>query len=49
MIKGFHLMISLFAEHKQTDLVVDVNSFDFVGVGYYKFEDEHDIISFVEI
>ena len=49
MMKGFHLMVSLFAEDEESDLVIGVDVVNAVDVWCYKFEDKHDVVSFIEI
>ena len=49
VMKSFHLMVSLFAKDEESDFVVGVNVVNAVDVRRYKLEDEHDVVSFVEV
>ena len=49
LMEGLHLMIGLFAEDEERYLVVGFDGHEIVDVGRNKFEDEHDIVSFVKI
>lgn len=46
-MKLSHLMVSLFAENEESDLMVGIDIEKVVDVRSYKLEDEHDIIPFI--
>lgn len=49
LVEGSHLMICLFAEDEESDLVVGLDVHEVVDVGGDELEDEHDVVSFVEV
>lgn len=50
MVECFYLMIGLLAQNEQGNLMVSSNiAHNVEDIGCYKFEDEHDVISFVKI
>jgi len=48
-MKRLHLVKGFFAQNKQSNFMVGPDIKDVVDKRSYKFEDEHDVIPFVEI
>jgi hypothetical protein len=49
VVKGLHLVVGLFAENEKSDFMVGVDFIDAVDIGRDELENEHDIVSLVDI